>query len=138
MTQENKNTSNLRFLNPPTLTKPPGYTQVVEMTGPGRTIWIAGTIGTNRDGKLGEDFRAQAVQTFENLKAALESVGASFEQVVKVTNYLVDFGHLPVFYEVRDRYVNTSAPPASTAVQVSGLPRGALLEVEAVAVLPLK
>jgi enamine deaminase RidA (YjgF/YER057c/UK114 family) len=47
--------------------------------------------------------------------------------------------HLPIYFEVRDRYVNTKAPPASTAVQISRLAReGALFEIEAIAVLPPK
>ena len=83
------------------------------------------------------DFRAQATQCFENLKAGLASVGAGFEHVVKITNFFIDMAHLPVFFEVRDKYVNTKAPPASTAIQVGRLAReGALFEVEAVAVIP--
>ena len=83
------------------------------------------------------DFRAQATQCFENLKAGLKSVGAGFEHVVKITNFFVDMAHLPVFFEVRDSFVNTKAPPASTAIQVGRLARdGALFEVEAVAVIP--
>ena len=83
------------------------------------------------------DFRAQATQCFENLKAGLAAVGAGFEHVVKITNFFVDMAHLPVFFEVRDRYVNTKAPPASTAIQIGRLAReGALFEVEAVAVIP--
>ncbi len=85
------------------------------------------------------DFRAQAVQTFENLKAALAAVGANFAHVVKVNNYLLDIGHLPIFREVRDLYLNTAAPPASTTIAIAALARpGALLEIEAVAVLPEK
>ena len=85
------------------------------------------------------DFRAQATQCFENLKAGLASVGAGFEHVVKITNFFVDMAHLPVFFEVRDSFVNTKAPPASTAIQVGRLAReGALFEVEAVAVVPDK
>jgi enamine deaminase RidA (YjgF/YER057c/UK114 family) len=132
--------SSLRFLNPDQLSRPPGYSHVVEMTGPGRTVWIAGQLGIDRSGKLvgeREDFRAQAVQTFENLKAALAAVGATFADVVKVNNYLADMKHLPIFREVRDTYLNTAAPPASTTLAVANFAReGALLEVEAVAVLP--
>ena len=128
--------SEARFLNPPTLPKPRGYTHVVETTGPGRTVYIAGQLGNDRDGKLAPDFRAQATQAFENLKAALEAVGGNFRQVVKITNYFTDMNDLPTFFEIRDRYVNTSAPPASTAVQISRLAReGALFEIEAIAVL---
>ena len=128
----------VRFINPSTLSKPPGYSHVVEMTGPGRTAWIAGQLGIDKNGQIvSPDFRAQAVQTFENLKAALAEVGASFEHVVKVNNYLLDPSHLPIFREVRDQYLNTAAPPASTTIAISAFARpGALLEVEAVAVLP--
>lgn len=57
--------------------------------------------------------------------------------MVKLTNFFVDMNHLPVFFEVRDTFVNTKAPPASTAIQVGRLARdGALFEVEAVAVIP--
>jgi len=135
--------SNLRFLNPPTLVSPPGFTQVVEATAPGRIIYIAGQVGIGPDGKLaGEpgDFRAQARQTFENLRNALAAVGAGFDSLVKVNVYLTDCAsQLPVYREVRDAYVNTAAPPASTLVQVSKLALDALLiEVEATAILPPK
>ena len=58
------------------------------------------------------DFRAQATQCFENLKAALAAVDAGFEHVAKFTCYFVDMAHLPLYFEVRDRYVDTKAPPA--------------------------
>lgn len=132
--------ANIRFLNPDTLYKPPGYSHVVETTGPGRTVYIAGQLGLDKQGNLvgaPGDFRAQAVQTFENLKDALASVGADFTQVVKLTNLLADVKYLPIFREVRNQYLNAAAPPASTTVAISQFAReGALLEVEAVAVLP--
>jgi enamine deaminase RidA (YjgF/YER057c/UK114 family) len=134
--------SNVRFFNPEALSKPPGYSHVVEMTAPGRNVWIAGQLGLDNSGKLvgaSGDFRAQAVQTFENLKAALAAAGATFADVVKVNNYLADMKHLPIFREVRDMYLNTAAPPASTTLAVADFAReGALLEVEVVAVLPPK
>ena len=132
--------SHIRFLNPDTLYKPPGYSHVVEATGPGRTIYIAGQLGLDKDGNLvgaPGDFRAQAVQTFENLKLALAAVGADFSHVVKVTNLLADTKYLPIFREVRNQYLTTGSPPASTTVAISQFARdGALLEIEAVAVIP--
>jgi enamine deaminase RidA (YjgF/YER057c/UK114 family) len=132
--------SNIRFLNPDTLYKPPGYSHVVESTGPGRTVYIAGQLGLDKNGNLvgaPGDFHAQAVQTFENLKLALASVGADFSHVVKVTNLLADVKYLPIFRDVRNQYIKTGTPPASTTVAISQFARdGALLEVEAVAVLP--
>jgi enamine deaminase RidA (YjgF/YER057c/UK114 family) len=132
-----------RFLNPKTLSKPPGYTHVVETTGPGRIVYIAGQLGLDVGGKVvgqAGDFRAQAIQTFENLKDALAEIGATFNDVVKINNYLTDLKqHLPIFREVRDMYLNMKAPPASTTIQISALAReGALLETEAIALLPAK
>jgi len=131
-----------RFANPKTMPAPRGYTQVVETAGPGRTIYLSGQLGMTPAGAFAGapgDFRAQATQCFENLKAGLASVGAGFEHVVKITNFFVDMDHLPQFFEIRDRYVNTKAPPASTAIQIGRLARqGALFEIEAVAVVPDK
>jgi enamine deaminase RidA (YjgF/YER057c/UK114 family) len=131
--------AHLRFLNPSSLSKPRKYSQVVEMTAPGRTIWIAGQLALDRNGELvgAGNFKAQALQVFENLKAALAAVNADFSHVVKLNNFLADVGHLPLLREVRDKYLDAAALPASTSVAVSGFARpDALLEIEAVAVLP--
>jgi enamine deaminase RidA (YjgF/YER057c/UK114 family) len=127
----------IRFINPEGLVRPPTYTQVVEVTAPGRTIYIAGQLGTDRDGKLaGGDFRAQAEQVFKNLQAALACVGAGFADIVKLNSYLAQIAHLPILREVRARYLNPAALPASTTIAVTGFARdGALLEIEAIAVL---
>jgi len=128
-----------RFINPETMFVPPGYTQVVDAAGSGRTVYIAGQLGIDKDGRLPGDFRSQAVQTFENLKEALAAVGGRLEHIVKLNNYLLDIAHLPTIRDVRSAYLNNDSPPASTTIQVSGFARvGALLEVEAVAVLPGK
>jgi enamine deaminase RidA (YjgF/YER057c/UK114 family) len=128
-----------KFINPETMAKPPGYTHVVEITAPGRLVYIAGQLGFDRTGKLAGgpgDFRAQAIQAFDNLRSALTAVGATFADVVKINSYITDMGHLPIFREVRDRFVNTAAPPASTLVGVTSLAvQGALFEIEAVAML---
>jgi len=129
-----------RHLNPPAIPAPRGYSHVVETKGPSRTIYLAGQLGMTADGKFAGapgDFRAQAIQCFENIKAALAAVGATFEHVVKVNNYLIDMAHLPLYFEVRDRYVDTKNPPASTTIQISKLARpDALYEIEAIAVVP--
>jgi len=129
--------SQTRFINPQALGRPPGYTHVVQVTAPARVVYIAGQLGVDRDGKVVGDFRRQAAQTFENLKTALAAVGAEFRHVVKLNNYLVDRAHLPTFREVRDGYLAENDRPASTTIAISGLAReGALIEIEAVAVLP--
>jgi reactive intermediate/imine deaminase len=131
--------TSVRFVKSDTLPPSPGYSQAVEIQPGARVIYVAGQVALDRNGKLvGEgNFRAQVQQTFENLKAALQASGASFDNVVKLNSYFVDMTQLPAFREVRDKYVNTSAPPVSTAVKVAGLFReGFLVEVEAVAVVP--
>jgi enamine deaminase RidA (YjgF/YER057c/UK114 family) len=125
------------FVNPEAVHRPTGYTHVVEVTA-GRPVYIAGQVAFDQAGALvgPGDIRAQARQVFENLRAALASVGAGFEQVVKLNLYLLDAGQLPAVREVRDQYVNTARPPASTAVEVRRLFLDDLLiEVEAVAIV---
>jgi enamine deaminase RidA (YjgF/YER057c/UK114 family) len=101
-------------------------------------VYFAGQLGMDRSGKMGANAREQIELAFENLKAALASVGASFEHLVKINNYVVDIGvNIALFREIRDRYVNTAAPPASTTIGVPELARpGALFEIEAIAILP--
>ena len=134
--------ANIRFSNPNTLAKPPGYSYVVEATGPNRLIFIAGQLGLDMENKLvgaPGDFRAQANKAIDNLKLALAHAGATIKDVVKINNYLVDMSHIPIFREVRDQNFNMMAPPASTTVAISQLARpGALFEIEAIAVLPAK
>ncbi|HEV8355444.1 MAG TPA: RidA family protein [Gemmatimonadales bacterium] len=117
--------------------RPTGYSHVAEVTA-GRPVYIAGQIALDVTGALvgPGDIRAQARQVFENLRSALEAVGAGFDQVVKLNYYLVDASQLPVVREVRDEYVNPQRLPASTAVEIRRLFREDLLiEVEAVAVI---
>jgi enamine deaminase RidA (YjgF/YER057c/UK114 family) len=128
----------VQFLSPSTLTPTPGYSQVVKVTG-GQTIYLAGQVALDASRNLvgKDDFRAQAQQVFENIKAALAAVGADFSHVVKLNIYVLDRTQLPILREVRDRYVNTQAPPASTAVEVRGLAQDDfLLEIEAIASIP--
>src|SRR6476660_10473946 len=134
--------ANVRFSNPKTLAKPPGYSYVVEATGPNRLIFIACQLGLDLENKLvgaPGDFGAQAEKAIDNLKLALADAGATLKDVVEINNYLVDMSHISIFREVRDRHFNMAAPPASTTVAISQLARpGALFEIEAIAVLPAK
>ena len=127
----------MRFLNPPTMPAPFGYSQVVE-TGPGRTIHLAGQVAMNQAGEIvGEgDLGAQAEQIFVNRAAGLAAAGATFRDVVKLTIYVTSVAELPAFRRARDRHVNTESPPASTLVQVAGLALpGLLIEIDATAVV---
>jgi enamine deaminase RidA (YjgF/YER057c/UK114 family) len=122
-------------VNPPTLSKPTGYTHVVEARG-GRTIYVSGQVALDASGALvgAGDFKAQTERVFENLKLALVSSRAGFDDVVKITIFVTDASQVQTFREVRDRYF-PGEKPASTFVQVVRLARPEFLrEVEAIAV----
>jgi reactive intermediate/imine deaminase len=124
-----------RFLSPTSLPPPAGYSHVVDAAA-SRIVYVSGQVPLDADGQLvGEsDFAAQTRQVFENLTLALEAAGASWRDVVKLTYFLRDVGELPVVRAVRDEYVDTKRPPASTLVEVSRLFRDdVLVEIEAIA-----
>jgi enamine deaminase RidA (YjgF/YER057c/UK114 family) len=137
-----KTPPHLRFLQPDTSSKQVGYSHVVEATVPGRIVYIAGQMGLDANGNLvgaPGDFKAQATQAYENIRAALAAAGGGFEHIVKLTQFLVHLrAHQALVREVRSKFFDPALPPpASTMVQIGALTReGALYEVEAVAVLP--
>lgn len=130
------------FINPKGLAAPHGYTHVIT-TKPGKMVFISGQVAMDAQGHLvGKgDLRAQTKQVFENLKTALASAGATFDDVVKITWYVKGYNPqlLPTLRDVRDQYVKKEAPPTSTLVGVTSLFQDDyLLEVDAVAVIPAK
>jgi reactive intermediate/imine deaminase len=127
-----------RFHSPPTLPRPFGYSHAAEAE-PGRVIHLAGQVPLDTEGQLvGEgDFEAQVRQVFENLTAALEAADASWDDVVKLNVFVVDVSQIAALRKIRDEFVNTEDPPASTLVEVSRLFRpDVLVEVDAVAIAP--
>src|SRR4029453_1603942 len=82
----------------------------------GNTIYVSGQIGRDAAIELVEGREAQIVQAFENLKRVLEAAGASLSDVVDVTTFHTDMRDLPLFMQVRDRYLTTDPLPAWTAV----------------------
>ena len=129
----------VRFLNPPVMPPAAGYSHVAEVTG-GRLTFVSGQVAVDRAGNLvgPGDIAAQARQVFTNLKTALEAAGTDFAHVVKLTFYLVDISKIALVRGIRDEFVDTEHPPASTAVEVRRLVREEfLIEVDAVAVVPV-
>jgi enamine deaminase RidA (YjgF/YER057c/UK114 family) len=131
--------TNVRHSNPSGMTQPTAYSQVVEVNGPHRLVFVAGQTGVDPSGRAAQEFRAQAVQVFTNIKTALASVGGSMDHVVRITTYLTDIQRdADVYREVRaSAFPNKSALPASTLVQVTRLANPSyLIEVDAIAILP--
>ncbi|MDO5686349.1 MAG: RidA family protein [Neisseria sp.] len=109
------------------------YSQAVRVDN---TVYLSGQIPL--DPATGElvagDFAAQAEQVFKNLQAVIEAAGGSFADVVKVNAYLTDLSHFATFNQVMARFMNEPYP-ARAAVGVASLPKGALVEAEAIVVL---
>ena len=127
-------TSGREFINPPGLTRPTGYTHVV-VSADRRTAYIAGQVAFDSAGAVvgAGNFQAQAEQVFANLRRALVSVDASFDDVVKTTTFITDLKNLPALRETRARYFSATHPPANSLIPVVTLARPDLLiEIEAV------
>ena len=108
------------------------YSQAVKV---GDTVYLSGQIGLAPDTmQMVEGFAAQTVQVFENLKAVAEAAGGSLADAVKLTIYLTDLTNFAQVNEIMARYFSEPYP-ARAAVGVKELPRGALVEADAVLVL---
>ena len=103
----------------------------------GRMLFCSGQIPL--DPSSGEmvgagDVRVQADRVLQNLRAVLEAAGAAMTAVVKTTIYLVDLQDFGAVNEVYGRYFPAN-PPARVTIQAAGLPRGAMVEIDAIAVV---
>jgi 2-iminobutanoate/2-iminopropanoate deaminase len=107
------------------------YSQAIRV---GEFLFVSGQAALRaEDGKLvGDGIAEQTEQTFANLRAILEAAGSSLDRIVKTTVFLQNFDDFPAMNEVYRRHVG-STPPARSTVEVSRLPAGALVEIEAVA-----
>lgn len=83
----------------------------------------------------GTDIKSQARQSLVNLQAILEKAGTSLKNVVKTTCFLSDMNNFAAFNEVYTEFFGTDGAPARSCVEVARLPKDALVEVEAVAVI---
>jgi 2-iminobutanoate/2-iminopropanoate deaminase len=110
------------------------YTDAVKAGG---LLFLSGLVPVDEQGALvGEDAAEQARQVFRNMELVLKAAGCGFDDVVKVTHFLLDIDDRPAINPVRMEFFG-EARPASTLVEVSALAvPGALLEIEAVAAIP--
>ncbi|HXZ96089.1 MAG TPA: RidA family protein [Burkholderiales bacterium] len=98
----------------------------------GQTVYLSGQIGLDpADMQMVEGIEAQIMRVFENLKAVALAAGGSLDDTVKLNVYLVDLAHFSRVNEIMAKYFR--APyPARAAVGVAALPRGALVEMDAI------
>ena len=127
---------NRENLNPDTMAKSHLYTQIVKPARNSQLIFISGQTAIDREGQIvgKDDFEKQAIQVFENIRAALNSVGATFSNLVKITTYLTAIQNREMLGKVRSRYFDQNNLPTSTLVEVKSLAhQDYLIEIEAVA-----
>ena len=130
----------IHFGNPDGVEKNPGYSQVGYFDIPARIIFISGQVARNDKGEtVGlENLEAQTRQAYQNISTILQSVGASFQDVVKQNIYTTRVDQVAVIRKVRNEFFKGSEGkmPTSTLVGVTGLVSpDFLIEIEAVAVM---
>lgn len=109
------------------------YSQAVKV---GYTVYLAGQIGLEPDTMtMVEGIDAQIVRVFENMQAVANEAGGSLADVVKLTVYLTDLANFLKFNEIMTTYF-AEPYPARAVVGVAALPRGALVEADAIMELP--
>jgi 2-iminobutanoate/2-iminopropanoate deaminase len=106
------------------------YNQAIQV---GDLVFVAGQLGIDlATGELaGTEVAEQTEQIMKNLAAILEAAGSGLDRLVKTTVFLMDLGDFPAMNEVYARHVG-ERPPARSTVQISGLPSGARVEIEAI------
>jgi 2-iminobutanoate/2-iminopropanoate deaminase len=106
------------------------YNQAIKAGG---MVFCAGQVGLDpATGSLADGVEAQTRRTFENIRAVLEGAGTSLDNIVKTTVFLTDLADFTAMNDVYASYF-TADPPARSTVQVAGLPGGADVEIEAIA-----
>ena len=112
--------------------KPIGpYSQAIRTNG---FLYVSGQVALDpKTGEMrGTDVREQTERVFENIKGILEAAGSNLHHIVKTTVFLKDMNDFPAMNEVYAKFF-TSAPPARSTVQVSRLPKDALVDIEVIA-----
>ena len=126
----------IEHINPSTSAPPRGYTHVVK---DGNTVYIAGQVARDRDGKtIGVgDAKAQVEQVFRNLENALAASGGNLSHIIKTNIFMTYREDIPAYREVRAKYLSNDNPPVSTLILCSGLADPDFrIEIEAIAVVP--
>jgi 2-iminobutanoate/2-iminopropanoate deaminase len=107
------------------------YSQAVKS---GNLIFVSGQVPVNpATGKIAEDIKAQTQQALDNLKAVLAAGGATLAQVMKTTVFLKNLDDFTVMNDIYKEYFPKD-PPARSTIEVSRIPRGSSIEIEAIAI----
>ncbi|WP_264617378.1 RidA family protein [Elizabethkingia anophelis] len=131
----------IQFKNTDSVFQIKGLSQVVEVPlGASRMLILSGQVPVNQKGEVvGSDIRTQSRQVFQNIQSVLEYCGVNFNDIVKLGIFTTDISRIAEFREVRDQFINTTNPPASSLLEVKGLFRkDVFIEVEVTAIVKNK
>jgi len=107
------------------------YSQAIQC---GELVFLSGQIGINPEtGELVDGIQQQTIQIMYNLEAVLKESGSDFQHVTKATIFITDMANYSTVNDIYEKYFSESKPARST-VQVSALPKNALVEIECIAV----
>ena len=119
--------------SPETVAAPFGpYSHAVEVPGGSRLLYISGEVGARPDGVVPEGIEAQADAVWKNLVAILDDAGMSVGDLVKITTYLVDEGHVAAAGAARAKYFGDARPASATIIVRALVQSSWLIEIEAV------
>ena len=123
-----------RFFNPDSITQPFNpYSHGAEVEAGSRLLYMAGQVGSDKDGNIAADFESQIRKTYANIEEILKAADMDFSNLVKVTTYLTDRANLAPMREIRKQILGDHKP-AHTLLIVTGLAdEEFLIEVECVA-----
>ena len=109
------------------------YSQAIST---GQTLYVSGQIPLDPDSMemVGDDIRSQINQVLDNLTAILEAAGSGIDNVLKFTVFLTDLDHFPRVNEIMAERLSEPYP-ARVVIEVSALPKGAKVEIDAIATL---
>ena len=108
-------------INPPSLPAPPSFSRAVAVSGPGRTVYVAGIAPLDDQGVAPADMRGQAEACFSKLDAILTSAGGTIADLVSLTIYVTDITQMPAVNEVRARRLCHDPLPATSGMEVAAL-----------------
>jgi enamine deaminase RidA (YjgF/YER057c/UK114 family) len=130
----------VNYINPDGLSKNPAFSQVVTTQGKGKTIYVGGQDAMNAKGEIvgKNDLAQQTEQVMKNLQIALEACGATFENLVKLTIFIVQGQDIRVGFQASQKFLGSlKNPPAISGLFVAALATpDYLVEIDAIAFLP--
>jgi 2-iminobutanoate/2-iminopropanoate deaminase len=140
-TNGQENPGLVKFLNPDGVSTPKGYSHaaVIDL-GNCKMVIISGQVPLNEKAEVVGvgDMALQAEQVFKNIQIVVSEFGGTMNNIVKLGYFVTDVRQIQKVRDIRDKFINTERPPASTLVEVRKLYRDdVMIEVEAMAIIPI-